>query len=150
MLQKDACPYLSLSVTGTSYHFQPHSPYSTSTVHKLRQQTTSLISVSIQHSDISHQPLDSSYPLSKPSSHIFDRTMGGGNGAKAAQKRERNAKASGATAKSQLKVNEAAKNIQCKVCFQTFLITSREPALKEHAENRHSKALLDCFPMWKP
>ncbi|OAV93015.1 hypothetical protein PTTG_02820 [Puccinia triticina 1-1 BBBD Race 1] len=40
--------------------------------------------------------------------------MGGGNGAKAAQKRERNAKATGATAKSQLKVNEAAKNIQCK------------------------------------
>ncbi|KNZ50169.1 hypothetical protein VP01_456g5 [Puccinia sorghi] len=92
-------------------------------------------------------------------------------GAKAAQKRERNAKTAGTTAKSQLKVvrrsltlsfpvsscvtfeainNEAAKNIQCKVCFQTFLQTSREPALKEHAENRHSKALLDCFPMWKP
>ncbi|CAH7688097.1 At2g23090 like protein [Phakopsora pachyrhizi] len=76
--------------------------------------------------------------------------MGGGNGAKAAQKRERNAKASGAVAKSQLKVNEAAMNIQCKVCFQTFLQTSREPALKEHAENKHSKTIAICFPMWKP
>ncbi|MBW0483650.1 hypothetical protein O181_023365 [Austropuccinia psidii MF-1] len=77
--------------------------------------------------------------------------MGGGNGAKAAQKRERlNAKAAGSTAKSQLKVNEAAKNIQCKVCFQTFLQTSREPALKEHAENKHKKNLVDCFPTWKP
>ncbi|KAH9815252.1 At2g23090 like protein [Melampsora americana] len=76
--------------------------------------------------------------------------MGGGNGAKAAQKRERNAKAAGTTAKSQLKVNEAAKNIQCKVCFQTFLQTSREPALKEHAENKHSRTLADCFPMYKP
>ncbi|KAA1114483.1 hypothetical protein PGT21_010900 [Puccinia graminis f. sp. tritici] len=63
-------------------NFIPLPPYSTSTVHKLRtthQQTTSPISVCVQHSDISHQPLDSSYPLSKPSSHIFDRTMGGGN-----------------------------------------------------------------------
>jgi hypothetical protein len=54
--------------------------------------------------------------------------MGGGNGAKAAQKRERNAKLAGGAAKSQLKVNEKAKSIQCKVCFQTFLSTARAPA----------------------
>lgn len=52
--------------------------------------------------------------------------MGGGNGAKAAQKRERNAKDAKGAAKSQLKVNEAAKSIQCKVCFATFLSTTRE------------------------
>ncbi|KAI3395094.1 hypothetical protein diail_1774 [Diaporthe ilicicola] len=54
--------------------------------------------------------------------------MGGGNGAKSAQKRERAAKNAGKEAKSQLKVNESAKDIQCKVCFSTFLKTSRAPA----------------------
>ncbi|KAL2285313.1 hypothetical protein FJTKL_08260 [Diaporthe vaccinii] len=54
--------------------------------------------------------------------------MGGGNGAKSAQKRERAAKNAGKEAKSQLKVNETAKDIQCKVCFSTFLKTSRAPA----------------------
>ncbi|EFX05741.1 hypothetical protein CMQ_3810 [Grosmannia clavigera kw1407] len=49
-------------------------------------------------------------------------------GAKAAQKRERNAKNSGATAKSQLKLNEKALNIQCEVCKATFLSTTRENA----------------------
>lgn len=92
-------------------------------------------------------------------------------GAKSAQKRERNAKNAGKEAKSQLKVNESAKDIQCKVCFSTFLKTTRGPAyviprphasavstrvanksvpttsLKEHAENKHSnKALTECFP----
>jgi hypothetical protein len=52
--------------------------------------------------------------------------MGGGNGAKAAQKRERNAKDAKGAAKSQLKVNEAAKTTQCKICFTTFLSTTRE------------------------
>lgn len=42
-------------------------------------------------------------------------------GAKAQQKRERNAAKAGATAKSQLKVNEAAKNIICQTCRQTFV-----------------------------
>ena len=42
-------------------------------------------------------------------------------GAKAQQKRERNAAKQGATAKSQIKVNEAAKNIICQTCRQTFV-----------------------------
>lgn len=42
-------------------------------------------------------------------------------GAKAQQKRERNAAKAGATAKSQNKVNEAAKNIICVTCRQTFV-----------------------------
>ncbi|KAG8159978.1 hypothetical protein KVR01_010615 [Diaporthe batatas] len=72
--------------------------------------------------------------------------MGGGNGAKSAQKRERAMKNAGKEAKSQLKVNESAKDIQCKVCFSTFLKTSRAPALTEHAANKHSKTLAECFP----
>ncbi|KAH9921962.1 At2g23090 like protein [Epithele typhae] len=69
-----------------------------------------------------------------------------GNGAKAAQKRERNAAKAGGTAKSQTKANEAAKNIICTVCRQTFLLTTRAPALEEHASNKHSKSMADCFP----
>ncbi|KAH6664118.1 At2g23090 like protein [Halenospora varia] len=68
-----------------------------------------------------------------------------GNGAKAASKRERNAK-DGKVAKSQLKVNEQAKDIQCNICKSTFLKTTRAPALTEHATNKHSKTLDDCFP----
>jgi hypothetical protein len=42
--------------------------------------------------------------------------MPSGNGAKAKQKRERNAKKEeGGVAKSQLKTNEQAKTVQCKV-----------------------------------
>jgi len=70
-----------------------------------------------------------------------------GNGAKAQQKRERNAdKSSAKGSKSQAKVNEAAKNIICQTCKQTFLLTTRGPALEEHALNRHNKTLKDCFP----
>lgn len=73
--------------------------------------------------------------------------MGGGNGAKAASKRERAQKnAAGGTAKSQLKVNESAKDIQCQICKSTFLKTTRAPALTEHAVNKHSKTLKDAFP----
>lgn len=68
-----------------------------------------------------------------------------GNGAKAQQKRERNAK-DGKTAKSQLKVNAKAMDIQCTVCKSTFLKTTRAPQLTEHASNKHSKTLADCFP----
>ncbi|KAI0199787.1 At2g23090 like protein [Astrocystis sublimbata] len=68
-----------------------------------------------------------------------------GNGAKAQQKRERNAKDSKA-AKSQLKVNEKAMDIQCSICKSTFLKTTRAPQLTEHASNKHSKTLGDCFP----
>lgn len=45
----------------------------------------------------------------------------GPQGAKAQQKRERNQAKQGAGAKSQIKVNEAAKNIICTVCKQTFV-----------------------------
>ncbi|KDN44927.1 DUF1909-domain-containing protein [Tilletiaria anomala UBC 951] len=69
-----------------------------------------------------------------------------GNGAKAQQKRERNAKDSKKGPTSQLKVNEAAKNIQCMTCRQTFLATTRSPALIQHAQDRHSKTLKECFP----
>ncbi|KAK3187627.1 hypothetical protein K4F52_003685 [Lecanicillium sp. MT-2017a] len=68
-----------------------------------------------------------------------------GNGAKAQMKRERNAKATN-TAKSQLKVNQAAMDIQCQICKSTFLKTTKAPELTKHAENKHSKALADCFP----
>ncbi|KAM5367673.1 hypothetical protein ACJZ2D_009874 [Fusarium nematophilum] len=50
-----------------------------------------------------------------------------GNGAKAQQKRERNQKDSKA-AKSQLKVNKQACDIQCQVCKSTFLKTTKAPA----------------------
>ncbi|PYH89220.1 DUF1909-domain-containing protein [Aspergillus ellipticus CBS 707.79] len=70
-----------------------------------------------------------------------------GNGAKAASKRERNAKdAAKAGGKSQLKTNESAKDIMCVICRSTFLKTARAPALTEHASNKHSKTLQDCFP----
>jgi len=65
--------------------------------------------------------------------------MGGGNGAKAAQKRERNADKNKKPAGSQLKANEAAKTIVCVQCKQSFLGTMRRPALETHAENKHSK-----------
>ena len=60
--------------------------------------------------------------------------MGGGNGAKAAQKRERNADKNKKAPGSQLKQNEAAKTIVCVLCKQSFLGTMRKPALSTHAE----------------
>ncbi|KAM0699895.1 hypothetical protein Q7P36_000106 [Cladosporium allicinum] len=69
-----------------------------------------------------------------------------GNGAKAASKRERNAKDAGSVAKSQLKSNILAKSIKCKICFQDFQSTAKRPALEEHATNKHSKKYEDCFP----
>ena len=60
--------------------------------------------------------------------------MGGGNGAKAAQRRERNAEKNKKPAGSQLKANEAAKTIVCVQCKQSFLGTMRKPALTTHAE----------------
>ncbi|KAH9906560.1 At2g23090 like protein [Xylariomycetidae sp. FL2044] len=68
-----------------------------------------------------------------------------GNGAKAQQKRERNQKDNKA-AKSQLKVNQKAMDIQCQICKSTFLKTTRAPQLTEHAANKHSKTLPECFP----
>ncbi|KAK3341364.1 At2g23090 like protein [Lasiosphaeria hispida] len=75
--------------------------------------------------------------------------MGGGNGAKAAQKRERNLKNAAGGAKSQLKTNVKAMNIQCDTCKATFLTTTRENALTEHAVNKHSKTLVQCFPTFQ-
>ncbi|KAL9715747.1 hypothetical protein Ac2012v2_000189 [Leucoagaricus gongylophorus] len=52
-----------------------------------------------------------------------------GNGAKAAQKRDRNqSKTEPKGAKSQKKVNEAAKSIVCTTCKSSFLVTTRAPA----------------------
>ncbi|KAJ2715910.1 hypothetical protein H4R19_000938 [Coemansia spiralis] len=69
-----------------------------------------------------------------------------GNGAKAKTKREREqAKGKGGTAKSQLKVNEAAKNTICQRCRQTFLCTVRQDALEAHSVK--CKSTFDvCFP----
>ncbi|PMD61678.1 DUF1909-domain-containing protein, partial [Hyaloscypha bicolor E] len=67
-------------------------------------------------------------------------------GAKAASKRARKDKDDKGVAKSQLKVNEQAKDIQCDICKSTFLKTTRAPALTEHATNKHSKTIEDCFP----
>ncbi|KAK9420483.1 hypothetical protein SUNI508_06479 [Seiridium unicorne] len=78
-----------------------------------------------------------------------------GNGAKAQQKRERNAKDS-KVAKSQLKTadldrlqNQQAMDIQCQICKSTFLKTTRAPQLTEHAQNKHSKTIADCFPTYE-
>ncbi|CAO1617506.1 unnamed protein product [Parajaminaea phylloscopi] len=73
-----------------------------------------------------------------------------GNGAKAQQKRDRAAAGGKKEPSSQLKTNQAALTVICNVCRQTFLQTVREPALKEHAENKHSKTVKDCFPSWTP
>ncbi|KAH8597442.1 At2g23090 like protein [Bisporella sp. PMI_857] len=72
-----------------------------------------------------------------------------GNGAKAASKRDRKDDKGPKEAKSQLKVNQKAMDIQCQVCKSTFLKTTRAPALTEHAENKHKKTLKDCFPSFE-
>eukprot|EP00051_Salpingoeca_urceolata_P004733 m.67286 g.67286 ORF g.67286 m.67286 type:complete len:100 (-) comp13817_c0_seq3:117-416(-) len=49
--------------------------------------------------------------------------------------------------KSSLAVNAAAKSIQCKVCMNTFLCTTKKPELETHASNKHSKKTFEqCFP----
>lgn len=58
--------------------------------------------------------------------------MGGGNGAKAAQKRERAAKDAKGTAKSQLKDNIAAMNKKCSICLQPFLQTANKKVCRFH------------------
>ncbi|KAL2110845.1 hypothetical protein VUR80DRAFT_617 [Thermomyces stellatus] len=68
-----------------------------------------------------------------------------GNGAKAAQRRERNQKEK-KVAKSQLKGNVAACNISCNICKQSFLQTAKAPILTSHAENKHGKTMAECFP----
>ncbi|KAG2373831.1 hypothetical protein C9374_011716 [Naegleria lovaniensis] len=75
--------------------------------------------------------------------------MANQNGAKAAQKRERNMKKMASLNKkpsSQLKTNEKALTYQCNVCKQTFLCTTKREVLQEHAENKHKKTLAEAFP----
>ncbi len=65
-------------------------------------------------------------PTGEPVSLLTAKTDS--QGAKTAQKRERNAKDAKGAAKSQLKVNQKALNIQCETCKATFLSTTREAA----------------------
>ncbi|ORX49018.1 DUF1909-domain-containing protein [Piromyces finnis] len=70
-----------------------------------------------------------------------------GNGQKAQHRRERMKETASKGGKSQLKINEKAKNIICEVCRTTFLCTVREKALQEHVSNKHpGKSFTDCFP----
>ncbi|GAA5891070.1 hypothetical protein JCM5296_007367 [Sporobolomyces johnsonii] len=72
-----------------------------------------------------------------------------GNGAKAAQKREKNAANQKKGPTSQLAANAKAMTLVCTVCKSPFMSTSRAPALTEHAVNKHSKDLATCFPDFK-
>lgn len=73
-----------------------------------------------------------------------------GNGAKAAMKRERNAKDAKAGGHSQLKVNQKAMNVQCAICRQPFLLTIKRKALEEHINSKHAgKDFSACFPSFK-
>ncbi|KAF3764333.1 hypothetical protein M406DRAFT_356517 [Cryphonectria parasitica EP155] len=59
--------------------------------------------------------------------------MGGGNGAKAAQKRERNAKKAGKEAKSQLKANESNKTAyKCNFCWSYLDLTKSLADVQKH------------------
>ncbi|PIA17121.1 DUF1909-domain-containing protein [Coemansia reversa NRRL 1564] len=82
-------------------------------------------------------------PLKKAWSDVKKTNMG--NGAKAQQKRDRKKDTCG-VAKSQLKINEKARNISCQICRNTFMCTSRRSELEVHAENKHGKSMNDCFP----
>ncbi|MCJ1286339.1 hypothetical protein MMC26_005684 [Xylographa opegraphella] len=69
-----------------------------------------------------------------------------GNGAKAASKRERNAKEANTGGKSQLKSNAAAKTLICKNCKQDWQGTTNKATLEQHASSRHPKLKYeDCF-----
>ncbi|KFG56274.1 hypothetical protein TGFOU_314800 [Toxoplasma gondii FOU] len=48
--------------------------------------------------------------------------------------------------KSQLKSNQAAMSIKCKVCMQPFMKTQSVAQLNEHAANKHNKTVAECFP----
>ncbi|KAA6400424.1 MAG: putative Ubiquitin-conjugating enzyme E2 [Streblomastix strix] len=77
------------------------------------------------------------------------QAMGKGNVNKAQMKRERNqAKAAGqGKAQSQLKANASSMSIICKECGQSFMCTTNNPQLQQHAESKHSaKTPHDCFP----
>jgi len=65
--------------------------------------------------------------------------MGGGNGCKSAAKREKNLAKLQADKKkgSQLAAQKNQPMRVCKKCFTTFPMTSREPELRTHCDNRH-------------
>ncbi|KAM0751546.1 DUF1909-domain-containing protein [Meredithblackwellia eburnea MCA 4105] len=75
-----------------------------------------------------------------------------GNGNKAAMKREANAAKGAKTGPtSQLKANAAALTIQCDICKQSFMGTTKLPGLQEHVSARHAgKEVSNCFPNWTP
>ncbi|KAH7816212.1 putative Zinc-binding [Monocercomonoides exilis] len=75
--------------------------------------------------------------------------MGGGNGCKAKKAQERKAAhaQTGSKAKSQLKSNAKAQNIICQQCKQSFMCTTNEGQMRQHAESRHpTYTAHDCFP----
>ena len=81
--------------------------------------------------------------------------MGGGNGCKAAMKRERQGSsgkdASGAKkANSQLKVNQQALSLVCQQCFTSFLCTASEKVLREHIEQKHSATASSSITQFFP
>ncbi|TPX35673.1 hypothetical protein SmJEL517_g01926, partial [Synchytrium microbalum] len=67
-------------------------------------------------------------------------------GAKAQQKRERNAKDAKTGPTSQLKANQASLTIQCKICLQTFMMTSSRTQLESHLNKHAGKEFAACFP----
>ncbi|KAH6796128.1 hypothetical protein C2S51_037114 [Perilla frutescens var. frutescens] len=106
--------------------------------------------------------------------------MGGGNGQKAKMARERNMEKLKGQKGSQLEANKKAmsiqaisfvqnknndellvlmllhlynfngRDLQCKVCMQTFICTTSEVKCREHAEAKHPKAdVYACFPHLK-
>ncbi|TPX40538.1 hypothetical protein SeLEV6574_g06564 [Synchytrium endobioticum] len=69
-----------------------------------------------------------------------------GNGQKAQTRRDRAAR-DASKAGSQLKINEAAKSIQCKICLQTFMKTANRQQLEAHQSSKHEgKTFEACFP----
>lgn len=67
--------------------------------------------------------------------------MPSGNGARAQQKRERNAAKASASApgKSQLDINQKALTTICQICRQTFLCTAKRADLVSHFDAKHAK-----------
>lgn len=75
--------------------------------------------------------------------------MGGGNAQKSATARARNeAKKAKAGKGSQLAVNQAAQNVICQVCRQSFMSVSNDAMLNTHVTNKHAgkKTAAECFP----
>ncbi|CAM9339856.1 unnamed protein product [Ascophyllum nodosum] len=75
--------------------------------------------------------------------------MGGGNAQKSATARARNeAKKAKAGKGSQLAVNQAACNVICQVCRQSFMKVSNDSMLMTHVTNKHGgkKTPAECFP----